>query len=230
MIFRALSLAFSQMGDPRILRVFVKSVIIALILCVALGFGLAQGALWLLERYAPEWSGDATRAVLIVGGVGLAMLAFRAVAIPVTGFFGDEVVAAIEAKHYPSQSDKAVPAPISLSLRLGLASASRVILINLAALPAYVFLIFTAIGPALLFMGINAVLLGRDLAEMVAVRHLDAPARKQWVANNRFDFALLGLIVTGLFLVPGLNLLAPIIGAGAATHLFHKRSLEQFRA
>jgi CysZ protein len=70
---------------------------------------------------------------------------------------------------------------------------------------------------------LNAVLLGRDLGEMVAVRHLDRSAARDWVRGHRWQLSLLGLVVTGLFLVPIANLLAPILGAGAATHLFHGR-------
>jgi CysZ protein len=106
---------------------------------------------------------------------------------------------------------------------LGLASLLRVLLVNLLALPVYIFFIFTAIGPLILFMAVNAILLGRDLAEMVAIRHLPLSEARVWLRGNRLQYGLLGLIVTGLFLIPFINLVAPIIGAGAATHLFHRR-------
>ena len=35
--------------------------------------------------------------------------------------------------------------------------------------------------------------------------------------------ALLGAASTALFLVPVVNLLAPVLGAAMATHLFHRR-------
>ena len=207
--------------------VFAKSMLITLLACVALWVALAQSVLSLTQGWAAQFGEGAVLVDVIVWllSFALAMLAFRAIAMPVTGLFGDEVVAAIEERHYPQASERAVRAPLSVSVRLGLASLARVVLINLLALPFYLFLIFTAIGPLILFVGVNAVLLGRDLAEMVAVRHLDGPARRQWLRNNRLDYALLGLAVTGLFLVPFLNLIAPILGAAAATHLFHKRGI-----
>lgn len=226
MLLTALSLSLSQLGDRRIVGVFAKSMLITLLLCIALWVALAQSVLSVTQGWAAQFGDGAVLVDVIVWllSFALAMLAFRAIAMPVTGLFGDEVVAAIEDRHYPQASERAVRAPISVSVRLGLASLARVVLINLLALPFYLFLIFTAIGPLILFVGVNAVLLGRDLAEMVAVRHLDGPARRQWLRNNRLDYALLGLAVTGLFLVPFLNLIAPILGAAAATHLFHKRS------
>lgn len=232
MLLTALSLSFAQLGDRRILGVFVKSMLITGLLCIALWVALAQGVLSLTQGWAAQFGDGAVLVDVIVWlfSFALAMLAFRAIAMPVTGLFGDEVVAAIEERHYPQASARAVRAPLSVSVRLGLASLARVVLINLVALPFYLFLIFTAIGPFILFVAVNAVLLGRDLAEMVAVRHLDGPARRQWLRNNRLDYALLGLAVTGLFLVPFVNLIAPILGAAAATHLFHKRSTGGFGA
>ncbi|HMT44398.1 MAG TPA: EI24 domain-containing protein [Chakrabartia sp.] len=225
MLIHALSLTFAQLGDRRIMAVFAKSMLITLILCVLLWVGLAQGVLALVQGWSAQFGDGAVLVDVIVWllSFALAMLGFRAIAMPITGLFGDEVVAAIEDRHYPQASEQAARAPLSVSVRLGLASLARVVLVNLVALPAYLFLIFTAIGPLILFVGLNAVLLGRDLAEMVAVRHLDGPERRQWLRNNRLDYALLGLAVTGLFLIPFVNLIAPIVGAGAATHMFHKR-------
>ena len=228
MVIHALALAFSQLGDRRLLAVLGKSLALSLLLCLVLGVGLAEAGRWAILRYVPDLATDWMHAILLVGGVGIAMFAFRTVAVPVTGLFGDDVVAAVEQAHYPAVAALAVRAPFALSLRLGLASAVRVLLLNLAALPAYVVLLFTAIGPLLLFLALNAVLLGRDLAEMVAVRHLDASQRQQWLRNSRLDHVLLGLTVTGLFLIPFVNLIAPIVGAAAATHMFHGRRTTEF--
>ncbi|MEH3159029.1 MAG: EI24 domain-containing protein, partial [Sphingomonas taxi] len=81
--------------------------------------------------------------------------------------------------------------------------------------------LFTAIGPAIAFFLVNAWLLGRDLGEMVASRHMDDAAMRGWRRATRGERFVLGLAGTGLFVVPLLNLFAPIVGAGMATHLFH---------
>jgi CysZ protein len=224
MALRALALGLADLKERPVLGVCAKSLLISLLICVALGFGLGGGLRALMERWLPGDSGGVVGALLMVAGIALAFLAFRAIAVPVTGFFADEVVSSIEARHYSAALSRAKPASFTLSLRLGLASILRVVLVNLAAMPIYIFLIFTAIGPLILFMALNAVLLGRDLAEMVVVRHLDGAAKKQWLRNHRFDYALLGLIVTGLFLIPFVNLFAPILGAAAAAHLFHGKA------
>jgi len=96
-----------------------------------------------------------------------------------------------------------------------------VILYNLIASPFYLLLLVTGVGTLLLFVAVNGVAFGRDLGEMVASRHGDRVSRKAWLANTRGQRAGVGAIVTGLFLVPIVNLIAPVLGAAMATHLYH---------
>jgi CysZ protein len=223
-MLRALSLTLGQIGDRAILGVIVKSLALTLVI-----FGIVGVAAVFVTRAvvaAYGWGSDAGMAAAAAAGLAVivgAWLLFRAVAIPVIGLFADEVVAAIEARHYPAAAQIAQPATVALSLRLALASVARLILLNLLAVPLYAVLLFTAIGPVILFIIVNALLLGRDLGEMVAVRHLGAQARKDWLRVTRGERAIMGLIVTGIFMIPIVNLIAPIVGAGMATHLFHRR-------
>lgn len=223
-MLRALSLTLGQIGDPAILRVITKSLALTLLVFAILGVAAIFITRAVVAAYG--WGSDAGFAAAAVAGIGAiisAWLLFRAVAIPVIGLFADEIVAAIEARHYPAAAQVAQPASLSLSLRLALASLARLILLNLLAVPFYAVLLFTAIGPVILFVAINALLLGRDLGEMVAVRHLGAQARKDWLRVTRGERAIMGVIVTGVFMIPIVNLIAPIVGAGMATHLFHRR-------
>lgn len=222
-MIRALSLTFAQLGDPAILKVLAKSLAVTLAIFAIAGIALVEAVRWAAEAYG--WGregGFVAAAVATLGAIATAWLLFRAVAVPVIGFFADEVVAAIEHKHYPQAATAASAPSVAVSLRLAIASVLRLIGLNLLMLPVYAVLLFTAIGPVILFAAVNAVLLGRDLGEMVAVRHLDRLGTQSWLRQTSGSRALLGLIVTGLFLVPILNLIAPIIGAGLATHLFHR--------
>jgi CysZ protein len=223
-MLRALSLTLGQIGDRAILGVIAKSLALTLVIFAVLGVAAVFTTRALVATYG--WGDDASFAAAAAAGLAFivgAWLLFRAVAIPVIGLFADEVVAAIEARHYPAAAQIARPASVPLSLRLALASVARLILLNLLAVPLYAVLLFTAIGPVVLFLTINALLLGRDLGEMVAVRHLDAQPRKDWLRVTRGERAIMGAIVTGLFMIPIVNLIAPIVGAGMATHLFHRR-------
>jgi CysZ protein len=222
-MIRALVLTLQQLGDRGFIRVLAKSLFLTALIFVAFGF-----VLWTLFQRMSLYYGwhdpnGLIAFVALLGALAAGWVMFRAVAIPVMGFFADEIVAAIELRHYPSKAATARPTTVARALSMGLASASRVILVNLAALPAYIALIGTAIGPLIVFAGVNAVLLGRDLGEMVAARHLDPDAMKPWLRASRVDRGIAGLIVTGLFTIPFVNLLAPLIGAGMMTHIFHRR-------
>ena len=83
-------------------------------------------------------------------------------------------------------------------------------------------LLATGIGTAAAFFAVNAWLLGRDLGDMVASRHLDCAGVKQWRQQTGPRRFLLGLGGTGLFVIPVANLAAPVLGAAMATHLFHR--------
>ena len=212
-MFAALPLALAQLGDPRIRRVLVKSLLLTLTL-----FGLA--GLGPLDYRCEIGTGTGTAASVVLGVIGLWFL-FPAIAIGVIGLFADEVVEAVEARHYPAAAKSGRNPSIARSAGLGLRSAGRLILWNLLALPFYILLAVTGIGPFLLFFAINAIALGRDLGEMVAVRHLEGEALRRWLAGSRFRRLLLGLGATLLFTIPFVNLLAPVLGAAVATHLYH---------
>jgi CysZ protein len=223
-MLRALSLTFGQLGDRAIVRIMLKSLAVTVLIFIIAGIGLVAAVNWAIAAYGwGKEEGVAANAVAILGALAGAWLLFRAVAVPVIGFFADEIVTAIEAKHYPEAARLAKPPNLAVSLRLGLGSVLRLIGFNLIALPLYLVLVFTAVGPIVAFVGVNALLLGRDLGEMVAVRHLESAGLKGWLRTTRGARAVLGLIVTGLFVLPFINLLAPVIGAGMATHLFHER-------
>lgn len=218
--------AFGQLGDPAFRRILAKS----LALTFALVLSAAALAGWLLPGTNPCGIGPLDYrceigpgmglvAALVVGVFGLWFL-FPAIAIGVIGFFADEVVDAVEARHYPAAASR--PLPLRRSLAMALRSAGRLVLWNLLALPFYILLLVTGIGPFLLFSAVNAVALGRDLGEMVAARHLDRAGLDRWLAATRWQRAALGLVAAWLFLIPFANLLAPLLGAAAATHLFHR--------
>jgi uncharacterized protein involved in cysteine biosynthesis len=92
---------------------------------------------------------------------------------------------------------------------------------NLLALPVAAVLAFTAIGPALVFLAVNAVLLGRELTDMAWLRHCHGNERDYPV--GRAERFVLGAVIAGMMLVPLAGLFAPVIGAAAGTHLVLRR-------
>ncbi len=215
----ALVKALRQLGDGAVVAVAIKSVAITLVLFAAGGALLWYGLARIGAGYGVEaaWAGVATVVL-----VPLAMwLLFRVVAVAVLQFFADEVVAAVEARHYPALAERARPLPLRREVAVAARGLGRALGYNLLALPVAAVLVFTAVGPALVFLAVNAVLLGRELTDMAWLRHCGGDERANPVGAG--ERVLLGAAVAGLMLVPVAGLIAPLIGAAAGAHLVLRR-------
>jgi CysZ protein len=222
-MIRALFLSLGQLGDRKIAAVFLKSLAVTIVLLLGLGAGLWFGAESLAAHYVGDTGTTLAGAVAVLAALALGWLLFRTVAIAVMDIFADDVVVAVERKHYPTALDTARSMPLARSLTMGLGAAGRAILVNLLMSPIYIVLIVTGIGTPIAFILVNGWLLGRDLGDMVAARHMPREAMRGWRATTRVPRFVLGVAVAGLFVVPVLNLLAPVLGAAMATHLFHAK-------
>lgn len=215
--------AIGQLGDPAVVRVAVKSIAVTLLIFTVLGAGLYIALAETAHRVGVSEGWAGVLAVLLVP-IALWLL-FRLVAVAVLQFFADEIVAAVEARHYPVLASEARPLPFRRDLANSLKGLGRSAGYTLLALPVAGLLAFTAIGPALVLLGVNAVLLGRELTDMTWLRHCrDEKANSPVPRSER---VLLGLGVAALMLVPLANLIAPIIGAAAGTHLVLRRLKER---
>ncbi|MFN2099397.1 EI24 domain-containing protein [Altererythrobacter sp. MF3-039] len=220
----SLSLAFGQLGDPAIIRVFLKSIGITLILIALVGVLLFQAIINASAYVGMSIGAEATYFVAIVLTMLASWLLFRIIALIVLQFFADEVVAAVEKMHYLEHAANVRKVPFRQELAHAARGGLRALGINLLALPFALILLVTGIGTAVLFWAVNAWLLGRELQDMVWLRHRHDPAEAAPLTGpQRF---MLGGAVAGIMFVPFLNLLAPILGAASATHMVH-RSKEQ---
>lgn len=226
-MIRALFLAFDDLGDRRILAILVRSLLVTLlifaVLGVALGFllrGFDPCGLLSSDDSCPLGGSTSGLGAFLLTALGVWFL-FPAIAIGVISAYMDRIVAVVEARNYPEALETARPLGLARGAWLGARSSLRVILYNLIASPFYLLLLVTGVGTLLLFVAVNGVAFGRDLGEMVASRHGDRASRKAWLASTRGQRAGVGAIVTGLFLVPIVNLIAPVLGAAMATHLYH---------
>ncbi len=219
-VLKALAKAIGQLGDSAVLGVLAKSVGLTLLIFAGFGVVLYFALVWSFDAAGISDGGlaSATAAVLIAGLAGWFL--FRVVALAVLQFFADEIVAAVEQKHYPELAKTASALPFREDLKNSLRGIGRTIGVNLLALPLVIALLITGIGPALVLLGVNAWLLGRELTDMAWLRHCEGQAADNPVAKSQ-RFAL-GAAIAGIMLVPFANLIAPIIGAAAGTHLTQK--------
>ena len=227
-MFHALALAVGDLADRRVQRILFRSLLLTLVIFGVIGVLLV----WLLRGADPcglaglgscPLNAAASGAgSLVLTALGLWLL-FPAVALGVIATFTDDIVEAVEARHYPARAAQARRLGVLGGTVFGVRNAVRVLAYNIAALPLYVILLVTGIGTIALFVAVNGLALGSHLGGMVAARHLDGIARKAWLRGTRLQRWLIGTAVTAMFLVPFVNLLAPLIGAAAMTHLYHRR-------
>lgn len=216
----ALARAIGQLSDPAILRVLAKSIAVTLVIFVLLGAGLWFGLHRVLTDRGVAYGAELGTALAVLATIIGGWVLFRAVALAVLQFFADEVVRAVELQHYPAAAVSARTLDWHEELRNSLRSAGRVLLVNLVALPFALALLITGVGTAILFWAVNGWLLGRELQDMVWLRHVAGDSEQPPIgAGTRFA---LGAIIAILLTVPFVNLLAPVIGAAAATHLVHR--------
>jgi CysZ protein len=146
----------------------------------------------------------------------LSWLLFPALVTMVMGLFLERVAAAVEARHYPGRGParrQSMRETLAIGCRLMLLS----IVLNLLALPIYV------LAPGLnvfVFLGLNGYLFGREYFEIVALRRLDVDAAK--TVRRRFGarIFLSGVMISGMFGLPFINLVAPVIAAAFMVHVF----------
>jgi uncharacterized protein involved in cysteine biosynthesis len=212
----ALSLALAQLPERGmrgpILLSLLWSVVVLVGLALATGIAIGvfvhpeEGHAWVLGLFGGM-------AVAVVVG-----LLFPSVILLVMGFYTDAVIDAVERRHYPG-----LPAPRRqnwpIIAWLGLKLAATALLLNLLALPLYLFLPGANLA---IYLALNGYLIGRDYFYSVALRRLGTgEARLLW-RDHRVTFWVAGAITAGLFLVPVVDLLAPIIGIAVLVHLVER--------
>ncbi|PWJ14412.1 EI24 domain-containing protein [Jannaschia seohaensis] len=217
--------ALGQMGDPRFRRVLLTGVGLSL----ALLFGFSVVLIWLAQwlvgpAVTLPWIGEVT---WLDDAAGIALIPVMLVAsvflmVPVasafTGLFLDRIAAAVEDRHYP-----ALPAarqqPLPETLKESAGFLGLVLVVNALALAAYLLLAPFAL---FIFWGVNGFLLGREYAQMSAARHLPPAEARAFRSRYRGQIWATGVVMAIPLSVPVLNLLVPVVGAAAFTHLFHR--------
>lgn len=206
-------LALEQLPDPRMRRPLVLGLAAAAVLFLLL-FG---GGTWLVAS-AATGGGWLERVLEALGGIAafaVAVLLFGPATLVVAGMLLDDVAAAVEAKHYPGLPPARASGLLE-QLMAGLRLAARVLVLTLLALP--VALLLPGIGWAVWLL-VSAYAFSREYAELAALRRMDLAAARAWRRRNRLALLVAGIPAALLALVPLANLLVPVLGAAAFTHL-----------
>ncbi|WP_295496495.1 EI24 domain-containing protein [Sphingorhabdus sp. EL138] len=214
-MIQALMLSFQSLSDRRVAVVMVKVIVLTIVTLIVSGIGLwfALQALfgWLSVNDTGFWSGLLSAAILGLSGI----LLFRAVAVAITWVFADDIIDAVEDRFYPRHAAFGKRPSLGAGVHMAVKSIARVVGYNLLALSVYILLLFTGVGTAIAFLLINALLLGRDMEDMLIARHGAKGAM------NKLSRVMLGLFGTAGMMVPLVNLFVPVLATAMAVHLVH---------
>lgn len=226
MIFLDLLRALGQAGDPRFRGVLFKGIGLSLLLLAGL-YALVAIA---IQAFGPEaltlpWIGE-------IGGIdallswaslflmiGLSVFLMAPVAMAFAGLFLDDVAEAVEARHYPG-----LPSANKVSFLQELLnafnSAGLLIAANIAGLAVWIFAPFVA---PFVFWAMNGYLIGREYFLLAAGRRLNRQAAKRLRAANSLPTLGAGMLIALPLAIPIVNLLVPVFGVAAFTHLVHRK-------
>jgi CysZ protein len=211
----AFTRAVADLSAPALRRVVVLGLIIAMacfaVLWTAVAVALGQSTFFTWQPL--DWL------VHLLGALGVAVLSwllFPAVVTIVMGFFLERVAAAVEARNYPGMGPPR-RASVAETAKTTLRLMGLTILLNLLVLPVYLFV------PGLnffVFLGLNGYLFGREYFEVVALRRLEPVAARTLRRRFAGRVFLAGAAIAGLFAVPFVNLLAPVLATAFMLHFF----------
>jgi uncharacterized protein involved in cysteine biosynthesis len=217
--------ALGQLGDRRFRRVVLLGALLALALLFAVYAGFLQLVWWLTpESFELPIVGEVTGVETLLGWASLFLMIVLSIflMVPVasafTGLFLEDVVDAVEDRHYPGLPP-AIAQGWADALLQSVNFLGLVIAVNAAALLVYPF-----VGPAipLVFWSVNGFLLGREYFTMVAQRRLPKAEVVAMRQRNRGRLWLAGTLMAAPLSIPVLNLLVPVLGVATFTHLFHR--------
>lgn len=211
-----LLLALRQLGERSFFLPLLKGVGGAVVVFAVLVFLGAWGA----EALAGG-SGWLARAAAALGGLlalASAVWLFVPVMLAVAGLFLDPVAEAVERRFYPGLppargAGLASQAWFNLGFGLRMAGLTLLVLpVTFAAPP---------VGAVLLW-AVSAYALGHGLFEGVAQRRVGVREAKALRRGKEATVLGVGAVLAAMSLVPGLNLLVPVLGTAAMTHVLHR--------
>jgi len=212
----SLVLPLRQIGDPGFRRPLLKG-LLASLLAFAVLVGLADwgaGALVGGEGWLSTLAGLLGGALVLAGAIWF----FVPVLLALTSLFLDDVAEAVERRFYPGLPP-ARGASLSHQVWSNLALSARLLLATVVIFP--LALMLPPLG-VVLFWAVATVSLGYGLFEGVAQRRMSAAEARALRRKRRNEVLAIGAVLAALAVVPFVNLLVPVLGTAAMTHLLHR--------
>jgi CysZ protein len=228
-MFQAAALALAQMFSPPFRKVLWKSIGLALLMVLLVGFGLNRAFSWLADSGAVWAEGSVgghtawqvlawvLSFIATLGIITGALFLMPAVTAFVGSFFVDEIADTVEATHYP-RDPRGQALPFSIALSEGLVTALVAVAVYICAVP---FLLFAGLGLVIMFLA-NAYLLSREYFLLAAMRFRPPDVAKQMRRDLRSSIFMAGLPIALFVSIPILNLATPLFAMAMMVHV-HKR-------
>jgi uncharacterized protein involved in cysteine biosynthesis len=229
MMLEAAFKALSQMLSPPFRQVLLKSMGLALLVIVMIGYGLNRLFTWMAESGA-AWAEAGTGlhtpwqilvwVLSIAATLGIitgAVFLMPAVTAFIGSFFVDEVADVVERTHYPADPPGRA-LPLWRALIEGSKTAVLAVLVYLFALP---FLLFAGLGLVIMFLA-AAYLLGREYFLLEAMRFRPPDEAKALRRAERSRVFGAGLLIALFVSIPIVNLATPLFAMALMVHV-HKR-------
>ncbi len=221
--------AAAQLPDPRLRRILLigiaGSFVIFVVLWMALWWAMTSvgwsdiwGLGWLIEWFGDfaSWVGT----IVFFSSILLAsFLLFPAVITIIVGFFLEEVVQAVEARHYPNEAAPR-PQPVSEVFAITLKFALLVAGLNLLFLPVYLILFLLPPLNLVLYYLLNGYLVSREYYELVALRRFDPRTARRLRRAHRGRLLMAGVILVVVMTIPIVNFITPVLATAFMVHVF----------
>jgi CysZ protein len=221
----AFSRALCELFTPPLRRVVASSLGIAVVtfalLWLAVAVVLSQTRFF--DWRLLDWLAD------LLGALGVlfcSWLLFPAAVTLIMSFFVERIAGTVEALDYPGRGPPRHQ-PVVETAMAALRLMGTAVALNLLVLPLY--LLVPGIN-LFLFLALNGYLLGREYFEAVALRRLDVAAAKAIRRQFRLRVFLGGVVIAGLFALPLVNLIAPVIATAFMLHIFEGLPRAELRA
>lgn len=219
-MFSALSTALSDTFSKPLRAVMMRALGLAFVLLVLAGFGAFYG-LAAIPEFGAEWGWPFIDEVVDWLSGAFVIVALVLLLMPVSalfaGIFLEEVAAAVEEKHYPSDAAGG-DQPFFQGLWIALKFTALLIVLNLIALPLY----FIPVVNVIAYWGLNGYLLGREYFELVALRHHTPEEARSLRRSKSIRVFSGGVAAAALASIPVINLLTPFFATALMVHL-HKK-------
>ncbi len=226
-IMSAVTRTLAQVFDPAFLKVFILGILTTIAAMVVTWF-LANYLKdqFILTEFDWQWVNSFFQWLLDIDWIFniifffLMGVFFPPIATIFMSLYLDDIVDAVEDKHYPGhKAGKRLG--VSHLAYLALRLAFMIILLNIIVIPLYIFFFWLPFVPLVIFYTLNSYLLGWGYYEMVAVRHLGIKEASRHRKSIRGQVLGGGFMITLLYTLPVINLTAPILGAAILAHIFH---------